>query len=235
MTLLLTRARLVTHRSRAQSVAAMLQKAAAADAGHGLIWSLFPQDDQVRRFLYRETGPGEYLILSEAPPRDELSLWSLETRDYAPELVAGDRLSFSLRADVQINAAPEGLPGERRRGRREPLHAAAKRLGLAPQIIARDWLMERLKRQGATLLTMTPKSDEALSTELSDAGGRELLKIQVEPRQRLSGGSKAGSLQPVLFEGAIEVSDATAFKSLLSNGLGKSRGYGCGLFLVRRL
>lgn len=235
MTLLLTRARLVTHRSRAQSVAAMLQKAAAADAGHALIWSLFPQDDEVRRFLYRETAPGEYLILSEVLPFDDANLWSLESRDYAPELASGDHLSFSLRADVQINAAPEGVPGQRQRGRREPLHTAAKRLGQSLEIVARDWFVERLQRNGACLLTKAPEIDPTRDRELTDGPPREQLQIRTEPRQRLSGGSKAGSLQPVLFEGALKVSDATAFTSLLAAGLGRSRGYGCGLFLVRRV
>jgi CRISPR-associated protein Cas6/Cse3/CasE subtype I-E len=70
---------------------------------------------------------------------------------------------------------------------------------------------------------------------MSETQPRDKLRVQIEPRQRLSGGSKVGSLQPVLFEGALEVSDAGAFTSLLTAGLGKSRGYGCGLLLVRRL
>jgi len=235
VTLLLSRARLVTHRSRAQSVAALLQKAAAADAGHALIWSLFPQDDQTRRFLYRETARGEYLILSHVPPIDEAGLWSLESRDYAPDLQVGDRLAFSLRADVQINAPPEGLGEQRQRGRREPLHAAARRLSSTPEAVARDWVAARLERHGAQLLTIPHQHDSARDPDMHGVAPREHLRIHLESRLRFAGGSKIGPLQPVLLEGAIEMIRPDVFTTLLANGLGRSRGYGCGLLLLRRL
>jgi CRISPR system Cascade subunit CasE len=229
-----TRARLASDPSRTQAVAAMLQKAAAADAGHALIWSLFPQADEIRPFLYRENAPGEYLILSRVPPHDDLGLWRLESRDYAPELSAGDKLSFSLRADIQISLPPQGGSGPRQRGARMPLHKAAAQRGVPCETIALDWLSARLVNHGARLLEIAPGAHPAWDTDQPDAPRRVQLQIRLEKRLRLSGGSKTGSLQPVLFDGALEVTNPETFSTLLTTGLGKSRAYGCGLFLIRR-
>jgi CRISPR system Cascade subunit CasE len=230
----LTRARLIPHRSRAQSVAVLLQRAAVADAGHSLVWTLFPPDKTDREFLYRQTKPDEFLILSRVVPHDEVGIWHLSMKDYAPDLVAGDRLGFSLRADIQISTPPIGDGPKRGRGTREPLHVAARRLEVAREVLARDWIASQLDHHGARLLTIPASGDPARDPDKSDAPARDQLQIRIEKQLRLSGGSKSGSLQPVQFDGALEVTDPATFTSVLTSGLGRSRAYGCGLLLVRR-
>jgi CRISPR system Cascade subunit CasE len=40
---------------------------------------------------------------------------------------------------------------------------------------------------------------------------------------------------PVTFEGLLRVTDGNAFVSLLKNGLGPAKAFGCGLMLVKRI
>jgi CRISPR system Cascade subunit CasE len=231
---LLTRARLSLDRSRSQSISVMLHRAAATDAGHALVWSLFPQDQAQRDFLYREMTPGEFLIVSRIPPHDGLGLWQLSTREYAPDFVPGDRLVFSLRADIQISTPPQGDGPERSRGKREPLHVVAKRQVRPREVLARDWIAAQLPRHGARLLSIPPNDDPTRDPDTADAPPRDRLQISIEKQLRLTGGSRTGSLQSALFDGVLEVTEPAAFTSLLTSGLGRSRAYGCGLLLVRR-
>ena len=73
-------------------------------SGHALVWSLFasgPQGD--RDFLWRENKDHVYYLLSARPPVNALSLFDMdEPRAFAPNLEAGDRLVFSLRANPVI-------------------------------------------------------------------------------------------------------------------------------------
>jgi CRISPR system Cascade subunit CasE len=44
-----------------------------------------------------------------------------------------------------------------------------------------------------------------------------------------------GKIVSVTFEGILRVTDGTAFVSLLKNGIGPAKAFGCGLMLVKRI
>ena len=73
------------------------------DAHHRLVWALFAGDpDRKRDFLWRSEGKGRFLILSpEVPSADGAGLFAPpEVKPFAPDLRAGDRLGFVLRANA---------------------------------------------------------------------------------------------------------------------------------------
>jgi CRISPR system Cascade subunit CasE len=82
---------------------------------HRLLWDLFP-DDKQRTFLYREeiareqlgalpTVRGEpiyYLVSQTKPVETDDSLFSVDSKDYQPQLEIGQRLTFECRANPVV-------------------------------------------------------------------------------------------------------------------------------------
>lgn len=83
---------------------------------HRMLWRLFPEQDK-RTFLYREEiareqlGPapavrGEpvyYLVSKAKPVEAESSLFKVESKDYRPQLTAGQQLQFDCRVNPVIS------------------------------------------------------------------------------------------------------------------------------------
>ncbi|MGH7073106.1 MAG: type I-E CRISPR-associated protein Cas6/Cse3/CasE, partial [Stellaceae bacterium] len=123
----LARARLRRDRP-AQALARVLvpdEPGAQFGAAHALVWSLFADGrDRRRDFLWRQTRPGEFLILAARPPTDPHDLFALEYKPFAPILYPGRRLGFDLRANPVVSV-PEN-PGQRGKRRDIVTHALAK-------------------------------------------------------------------------------------------------------------
>ena len=81
---------------------------------HQLLWDLFPGAKE-RTFLFREEIAGEqtphykgargepvFYTVSQNEPTEGYPLFTVESKTYMPRLVAGDRLSFKLRANPTI-------------------------------------------------------------------------------------------------------------------------------------
>lgn len=200
---------------------------------HRLLWTLFADHpDRKRDFLWREEGgvdlvPGRasFLILSARPPMDAHGLFEVETKDFAPALVPGDRLAFSLRANpVVTRPGPPGPNGRPRRIRHDvvmhrlkPLpqgeRAAPRRSAMAAAGTA--WLQAQGERHGFALVG-------ALQVDGYD--------------QRLI---RRKSGKPVRFsvldlDGLLEVREPKTFLAALAQGFGKAKAWGCGLMLIRR-
>ncbi|MEW5423966.1 type I-E CRISPR-associated protein Cas6/Cse3/CasE [Amorphus sp. 3PC139-8] len=220
----LSRVVLRSGETAAGAIVAMLKESSHKDSGHSLLWTLFPESDHNRDFLYREDGgSGRYLVLSARRPRDDVGLWDIETKPFQPQLRNGDRLAFALRADATV-AIKEGT---RHRGRRTGLVEYTRsshewaRLDRAQRNLlecqaAREWQRSRLARNGADL---DPSA----------------LEVDIEAARRIRTSTGKGfSFNPISFRGQLRVRDAEPFRALLSNGLGRAKAYGFGMILVRR-
>ena len=197
--------------------------AARADASHRLIWALFSDSpDRRRDFLWREEAPGRFMLLSARAPVDPHDLFQVETKPFEPNLSDGDRLGFTLRAnpvvarpaeygqrgkrhDVVMNALRDVPSGQRAEARPDAVIAAG-----------RAWLSRQGDAHG-----FRPQGDEAVD-------GYD--RIQV---------SRQGAA-PVVFgqldiSGVLEVRNPARFLAALAQGFGRSRAYGCGLMLIRRV
>lgn len=213
--------------SRNPSVAALNvllvpgEEGALRDAQHRLIWSAFAGNPEAKRdFLWRAEGRGAFLVQSRRPPSDSPFFGPVETRDHAPDVRAGDRLAFLLRAnatkdlrgekrqrvDVVMNML-HGLPQVERRVRRLDLAQEAGRGWLAGQGARAGFEAERVEVQDYTTVTLP--------------GYRG--KRRGEPR--------FGILD---FAGEITVTDPQAFLAKLAQGFGRAKAFGCGLMLIRR-
>lgn len=207
----------------AQALAPLLMPAAGGrrrSASHNLLWSIFSDGpDRRRDFLWREEKAGHFLTLSARPPLQTDLFEPHRVKDFAPELAAGDRLGFSLRAnatrtkrdgervDVVMDAL-FALPTEARAEARMPL---AQTEGAA-------WLARQGERAGFRLIA-AETADYAV----------EALEGYRGPRQRQP---QFGILD---LGGQLEVTDPTAFLARLAEGFGRAKAFGCGLMLIRRM
>lgn len=208
---------------------------------HRLLWTLFAdRDDRRRDFLWREERPGRgtsgrggFLVLSEREPVDAHGLFDMDPpKAWAPELAAGDRLAFSLRA----NAVVTRQDSEGRRKRHDVIMDRLNGVPQAKRAEARDsavheagcaWLMQQGEKHGFTLL----------KDLLNDGEGRPILRIDGYEQLRI--GRRGRREEParisvVEFDGVLTVSDPERFLAALHRGFGKAKAWGCGLMLIRR-
>lgn len=196
---------------------------ARAGAAHRLVWALFADGPERRRdFLWREEGPGRFLILSARPPANPHGLFDLDgPKPFEPALAPGDRLGFLLRANPVVSRGAErGVRGKRHDVVMDALHAvpSGERAGLRQAAIVeagRAWLA----RQGA-VHGFEPEAEVAVD-------GYEQVRV---PRQ----GARPAIFGQLDFEGRLTVRDPAAFLPALAAGFGRARAFGCGLMLIRR-
>lgn len=200
---------------------------------HQALWKLFDLPPKEARagqpvpFLFRaeaQDGLPVFYVLSAQCPQDRHDLWQVDAKPYAPDLRAGDRLSFKLRINPTV---ARGAPGER--GRRHDVVMDAKQrldwkelpaaarpsLAQLAYEAGASWLRDRQERLGV-------RFD---ATSLRVDGYRTW-------RQR---GGKGIALSMLDFEGQLSVADAEAFRGALFAGIGPAKAFGCGLLLVRRV
>ncbi len=211
---------------------------AAFDAHRRLMWTLFPDPDAKRDFLWRSDAKGKFLILSARKPQGSRLFEPLDSKPFAPVLAAKDRLMFILRAnatrDRRSGPQDDVTPGTRRRPRKDRrvdivMHAmhtqgiigrgtgadsrSARRMDVANQT-AREWLSAQGERRGFSV--------DALAVE----------DYRVCKLKRRNGGDVTFGVMDI--KGLLSVREPEVFTSALLTGFGRSKAYGCGLMLVRR-
>lgn len=180
--------------------------------------------------LYRQdehNGRLCFYVISEQVPVDESGLWRIEPKRCAPKLSAGQRLSFTLRANPTVAkkpAAPD--PNPKKRKRHDIVMEAKKRLNpneekpFMLQLIhdaGVAWLSTRSEKHG---FTFDPK-DIRVDGYRQHSFYKRGIKAPIE-------------LSTLDFTGLLEVTDPERFTKLLYDGIGPAKAFGCGLMLVRR-
>lgn len=216
-----------------------VDKDAAFDAHHRLMWTLFPDPDAKRDFLWRADDKGKFLILSAREPQGSRLFEPLESKPFEPVLAEGDRLMFLLRTnatrDRRSGPQDDVAPGTRRRPRKNRrvdivMHAmrmqeikggttgadsrADRRMDIAGEA-AREWLAAQGVRRGFSVDALAV--DDYRVCKLKRRGGREATFGVIDLR------------------GLLSVRDPEVFTSALLMGFGRSKAYGCGLMLLRRV
>ena len=190
---------------------------------HQWLWQLFPNQEK-RCFLFREERIGkgyQYYLLSEIAPLTNHELFLVETKPYQPKLTVGMKLIFSLRANPVVF----------KNGKRSDVMMNAKYLakqqGLDNEIKIRqneaaiNWLIKQSESRGFSLSTI-------------DGQQQDCTVINYTQEQFI----KKSTLKPIIYssvdyQGVLTVTDVDLFLNTIYQGVGKSKGFGCGLFLVK--
>ena len=201
-------------------------------AEHQWLWRLFADSPERKRdFVYRRMKPSQndrlnapyFLVVSEREPEDGPFLRRLVVKPYEPQLATGERVAFSLRCNpVVTRPGKEGrrsrvdmVQDARLRLKREGVpEAAMPRRTVLAQEIAPEWLT---------------RHDFGLEVDAES--------IQVEAYDQLRFDRPKGgkiTLARLDLLGAGTVRDPEALRHALYKGVGRARGFGFGLLLVRR-
>jgi CRISPR system Cascade subunit CasE len=192
-------------------------------ASHRLVWSLMSDDaDRRRDFLWREEQPGGFLILAPRTAVMDGGLFDVESQPWEPNLAAGDRLGFLLRANPTVARSPgRGVRGRRHdvvmdalRGMAKGQRAAARREAIVEA--GREWLTRQGRRGGFVLDPGAVRVDGYETVRIAREGGKPV---------------EFGRLE---FEGMLEVENPPIFIQAVAGGFGRARAFGCGLMLLRR-
>lgn len=219
--------------SRAPSVSALkalidpADRGTAKDAHHRLIWSAFADDpDRRRDFLWRAENDGRFHVLSARAPSPSPFFEPPEVKAFAPDLRAGDRLEFVLRANATRTRKRERNGREQRVHDDVVMHALKALPPGAPRDEARgpaaasaacEWMAGQGVRGGFA----------PLDVQVSD------YSVQALPGHR---GPRKGQPQFGVLDltGILEVTDPIMFLDRVAGGFGRAKAFGCGLMMVRR-
>ena len=164
-------------------------------------------------------------------PNPDHPLLDVETKPFAPHLVAGQLLGFSLRANPVRQSGANPKFGVARTTRHDVvMHALkalppAQRAAARPAIIqseGRAWLEAQAVRSGFALLPFD--EDDATS-----------LKIDGYDQLRFERLGQKGVISVLEFDGLLRVIEPDLFLAKLGAGFGRAKGFGCGLMLIRRV
>lgn len=198
---------------------------------HQMIWDLFESSpNQSRDFLYRrEDVPGAlpfYYLLSARNPTYDGSDLDLQTKVFEPVLEQGAKLSFSLRANAVVTRKVSDK--SKKRQRRDIVEAKVDECKQqfprpeerpSPAQIRHDAVDSWLLRQGET---------NGFTIREFFVENHQFHKVRKpnDPNER-----RFSSLD---VRGQLVVKEPGMFREVLSNGLGRSKAFGCGLMLVKR-
>ena len=182
---------------------------------HRALWRTFPEDVNAGRdFIFRVEKSGrqqvELLMQSMRQPVSQIpNAGLLATRDYPLKLVEGQRLRFLLIANPVKTINDE-------RGRKNAKGEVKKcRVPLIDESEQRLW-MERKLDVSARL--------EAL-----------IITNRLPLYFRKSKSNMAGKIQPVSFQGILQIENPTILKEMIVNGIGPAKAFGYGLLSLARV
>lgn len=189
---------------------------------HQWLWQLFPNQEK-RCFLFREERIGkgyQYYLLSEIAPLTNHELFLVETKPYQPKLTVGMKLIFSLRANPVVF----------KNGKRSDVMMNAKYLA------KQQGLDNEIKiRQNEAAINWLIKQSESRGFSLSTTDGQQLDCTVINYTQEQF--IKKSNFKPITYssvdyQGVLTVTDVDLFLNTIYQGVGKSKGFGCGLFLL---
>ncbi len=197
-------------------------------ASHQLLWRLFSSSTE-REFLFREEqspqGLPVFFLLSRKPPDDLPQLFDIQTKLFEPQLKEGTRLAYKLRVNPTISKKSDDG-----RSHRHDVLMNAKRTASENGIVdstlireqmdlaAQGWFAEdsRLQRWGFQL-DMLPDIESYVQHQAT--------------RKK----EHAIQFSSVDLQGMLTVREPERFLNQLALGFGRSKSFGCGLMLIRRI
>lgn len=188
---------------------------------HALIWRLFPGDGAARDFVFRRLEDEKsFYVVSARPPQGDAGLFHIQSKPYTPQLESGDWLRLDLRANPTVSVRRENGRSQRHdvlmHAKRQADPAQGEHLSDALEAAGRDWLLSRGEQWGLAFH----------AESLMQNGYRQ---------QRLKRKGKNIEFSTLDYQGIAQVTDPELLRQTLLEGVGHSKGFGCGLLLAKRV
>ncbi|RSX53793.1 CRISPR-associated protein, Cse3 family [Bifidobacterium goeldii] len=201
---------------------------------HAAVESAFPpgsvRDGEEGRILWRlDTLPQDhsvwlYVVSPQAPDFThiiEQAGWPMqaqwESKDYTPllsRIAVGQQWQFRLRANPVRKARVD--KGLRPKANGEGIIGTIQGHVTAEQ--QRNWLIARAETHGFSIM-------------LDDNGDPSVIVSQ-RHRERFQRDGQTVTLATAVFDGRLTVTDADLFRHTLCHGIGRAKGFGCGLMTI---
>lgn len=195
---------------------------------HQLLWGLFPNDgDKKRDFIFHKddkNGLPSFLVISKEEPTSNDAI-SVQTKPFAPQLLEGQKLAFILVANPVVARKTEGKKNSVKHDVWMDAKKQAKVEGLSVEktvqfceMKSKEWLISQGERAGFSLSKDSILIDGYQQNRFFKGKGKSPIRFS-----------------SIHYEGVLTVTNPKLFSTMLGEGLGKSKAFGCGLMLVRRL
>lgn len=198
---------------------------------HQILWRLFPEDpDAQRDFLFRkEEGKGWpfFYMISKRRPQSLKKIVQVETKTYEPKLAEGQALAFSLRANPVVTKKSV----DRKKRIRHDVVMNAK-CDLADSCNGKSTISTGELQFNAGIKWLEDRSGKlgfCFDPKQVRVFGYRQHRIKRLNRKSLI---RFSSLD---YNGILSVTDSDRFYHTLMKGIGRSKAFGCGLMLVRRM
>lgn len=206
--------------------------ASDAYADHQWIWNLFPSPPGTPRdFLFRrdvQTGLPRYYVVSRRAPAAQDHAWRVQSQPYAPQLAAGTRLRFDLRANPTV----AGVNAQGKHARHDVVNQARNKLlrerGLT---LWKDWQGEDKPAQQDLIFKTCSAWLEAQAKRHGFDVDAATLNVDAYAQHR--GRRNDIQFSTVDFSGELTVANPDLLIAALGQGIGRAKAFGCGLLLVR--
>ena len=195
---------------------------------HQILWNLFPNDGNKKRdFLFykdEKNGVPHFLLVSETEPVESGGI-TVFSKVYSPQLVKGQKLAFTLVANPVVSRKVNGRKNSVKHDVWMDAKKQAKEKGYKKEFIVQNcesaskkWLINQGDRGGFLIKETDILIDGYMQNRLYK--GRRLNPIQYSS---------------IHYEGILTVTDVDKFIHVLFSGIGRSKAFGCGLMLVRKI
>lgn len=198
--------------------------------GHILAWQAFGGDaNKTRDFIFREEHTRDDMVLwtlSSEKPSDWGGYLKVASKPYAPALQSGTTLAFKLRANATIAVTA----GKGKRGKRHDVVMHQKHVlkeeskPIPPQSVlvqqaGINWLKNQGIRNGFTVHEQQT---------IADGYQGHRFRKHLNSKQEVN-------FHTIDFDGVLTVTDPEKFLTSLQHGLGRTKAYGNGLMLIRKM
>ncbi|MGB4780270.1 type I-E CRISPR-associated protein Cas6/Cse3/CasE [Microbacterium sp.] len=176
-----------------------------------VLWRLDQSQHDAKLFIVSPTRPDLTHLAEQAgwPTREDT--WG--SKSYQPLL---DRIEPGHRYAFRLTANPV-------RNTRAESGARGKPYGHVTVAQQENWLLERQERAGFSVSEFAGPNDDAAAHDLV-VRDRKLLVFRRRETEI--------TLRVVTYEGTLSVTDRDLFVHALTHGIGRAKGYGCGLLTI---
>jgi len=187
---------------------------------HQFVWGLFGRDDDIRDFIYTVHEDKIYVVSTRVQNYKNSAI-QVRTKPYEPSFKEGNPLRFDVRFDGEtrigndrksiVNSYKERLGEDHDLNRNELMHEAVG-----------DWFRRNSRNYGFKVRDYHIRGYHHYDFVKT--------KKSINPRNK----NEKVKFDSLDIRGVLEVTGPAVFVNTLHRGIGKARGYGCGLILVAR-
>ena len=177
-----------------------------ARQSHGALWRLDGTHRGFVLYVQSHVEP-DWAVLADGYLAEPAHVRSLQP--VLDAITPGRKLAFRLVANPTHSVHPNGLPGQRGRGKRVAHRTPDKQV---------EWLARQGEQRGFVIpLAANGQADVAPSP---------CPTVRGQKRDQDRGGIV---VEPVRYDGHLIITDPDAFTTAILNGIGRAKAYGCGL------